>query len=97
MSMGNAVVNAIRVVDSRVYTPGTTAQLLYIASGRFFQAKKDEIFLILISIFFSFTDWAYEIFQTNYSQTIELRDTGRYGFYLSSCSITWSPSRGPVF
>jgi len=35
----------------------------------------------------SFTDWSFLVYQVPYSQTIELRDTGRYGFILPASEI----------
>jgi len=66
--MGNLVVAAIRQIDNKVYSVGSGAGLLYVASG-------------------GFDDWAFATYQVNYSQTIELRDTGRYGFILPVSEI----------
>jgi hypothetical protein len=68
MNLGNRVATAIRQIDGRVYQVGSTARILYIASG-------------------SFTDWAFQAYNVKYSQTIELRDTGQYGFILPANQI----------
>jgi len=68
INMGNGVAAAIRAVNNRIYTVGSTSRVLYIATG-------------------SFTDWAFLVHKVPYSQTIELRDTGTYGFILPASEI----------
>jgi len=67
-ALGNQFAAAIRATSGQTYQVGSTAQILYVASG-------------------SFNDWQYDQFGIVYTQCIELRDTGRYGFLLPATEI----------
>jgi len=67
-SLGNKAAAAIKATYGKTYQVGSTAQILYVASG-------------------SFNDWQYDSYKIVYTQCIELRDTGTYGFVLPASEI----------
>lgn len=66
--LGKRYAAAVKATYGATYDVGSTAQILYVASG-------------------SFNDWQYDQFGIVYTQCIELRDTGRYGFILPASEI----------
>jgi len=67
-ALGNRFAAAVRATTGSVYQVGSTAQILYVASG-------------------SFNDWQYDQYGIVYTQCVELRDTGAYGFVLPAAQI----------